>query len=150
MRGPPPQQAFTFVLVNIHVDPDETDVELDTLAQVYQAVRRAAGGEDDIIVLGDLNVDDQHLGQLGRLDGVRQIVRGMPTNTRGTALYVVIALRLACGGAAAVCTAAAHASAIAAATAAPASAATPARPAWPRPAAARPARPGGAARRTTL
>ena len=87
VRGPPPQQAFTFVLVNIHTDPDETDVELDALAQVYQVVRRTAGGEDDIILLGDLNVDDQHLGQLGQLDAVRPVVRGVPTNTRGTALY---------------------------------------------------------------
>lgn len=87
VRGPPPQQAFTFVLVNVHTDPDETDAELDTLAQVYQVVRRTAGGEDDVILLGDLNVDDQHLGQLGRLDGVRPIVRGVYTNTRQTALY---------------------------------------------------------------
>ena len=85
VRGPPPQQAFTFVLVNIHTDPDETDTELDALAQVYQAVRRSSGGEDDIILLGDLNVDDQHLGQLGRLDGVRPVVRGMFTNTRQNA-----------------------------------------------------------------
>jgi endonuclease/exonuclease/phosphatase family metal-dependent hydrolase len=92
VRGPPPQQAFTFVLVNIHTDPDETDVELDALAQVYQVVRRTAGGEDDIILLGDLNVDDQHLGQLGQLDGVRPVVRGVPTNTRGTALYDNIVL----------------------------------------------------------
>jgi endonuclease/exonuclease/phosphatase family metal-dependent hydrolase len=87
VRGPPPQHAFTFVLVNIHTDPHETDVELDALAQVYQVVRRTAGGEDDIILLGDLNVDDQHLGQLGQLDSVRPVVRGVPTNTRGTALY---------------------------------------------------------------
>ena len=58
VRGPPPEQAFTFVLVDIHTDPDETDTELDALGQVYEAVRQAAGGEDDIIVLGDLNVDD--------------------------------------------------------------------------------------------
>jgi deoxyribonuclease-1-like protein len=87
VRGPPPQQAFTFVLVNIHTDPDETDTELDALAQVYQVVRRTSGGEDDIILLGDLNADDQHLGQLGQLDGVRPVVRGVPTNTRGTELY---------------------------------------------------------------
>jgi deoxyribonuclease-1-like protein len=86
-RGPPPEQAFTFVLVNIHTDPDETDTELDALALVYQAVRRASGGEDDIILLGDLNVDDQHLGQLGQLDGVRPLIRGVYTNTRQTALY---------------------------------------------------------------
>jgi endonuclease/exonuclease/phosphatase family metal-dependent hydrolase len=87
VRGPPPQQAFTFVLVNVHTDPHETDTELDALAQVYQVVRRTSGGEDDIILLGDLNVDDQHLGQLGKLDGVRPVVRGVPTNTRGTELY---------------------------------------------------------------
>jgi endonuclease/exonuclease/phosphatase family metal-dependent hydrolase len=87
VRGIAPQEAFTFVLVNVHTDPDETDTELDALAQVYQAVRRSSGGEDDIIVLGDLNVDDQHLGQLGQLDGVRPVVRGVPTNTRGTAQY---------------------------------------------------------------
>lgn len=87
VRGPPPQQAFTFVLVNIHTDPDETDTELDALGQVYQTVRRAANGEDDIIVLGDLNVDDQHLGQLGRLEGVRPIVHGVYTNTRQNREY---------------------------------------------------------------
>jgi deoxyribonuclease-1-like protein len=87
VRGPPPQQAFTFVLVNIHTDPDETDTELDALGQVYQVVRRNSGGEDDIILLGDLNVDDQHLGQLGKLDGVRPVIRGVYTNTRQTALY---------------------------------------------------------------
>jgi endonuclease/exonuclease/phosphatase family metal-dependent hydrolase len=87
VRGLPPQQAFTFVLVNVHTDPDETDAELDALAQVYQVVRRSSGGEDDIILLGDLNADDQHLGALGRLEGIRPIVRGVYTNTRQTALY---------------------------------------------------------------
>jgi deoxyribonuclease-1-like protein len=86
-RGPPPEQAFTFVLVNIHTDPDETESELNALAQVYQAVRRNSGGEDDIIVLGDLNVDDRNLGDLGRLDGVRPLIRGVYTNTRQNALY---------------------------------------------------------------
>jgi hypothetical protein len=54
---------------------------------VFQAVRRSSNGEDDIILLGDLNVDDRHLGQLGQLDGVRPIVRGVFTNTRQDALY---------------------------------------------------------------
>jgi endonuclease/exonuclease/phosphatase family metal-dependent hydrolase len=87
VRGPPPQQAFTFVLVNIHTDPHEADTEVDTLAQVFQAVRRSSNGEDDIILLGDLNVDEKHLGELGRLDGVRPVVRGMFTNTRQDAAY---------------------------------------------------------------
>jgi endonuclease/exonuclease/phosphatase family metal-dependent hydrolase len=92
VRGPPPEQAFTFVLVNVHTDPDETVQELDALGQVYQVVRRASGGEDDIILLGDLNVDDKHLGQLGQLDGVKPIVRGVPTNTRQNAQYDNIVL----------------------------------------------------------
>jgi endonuclease/exonuclease/phosphatase family metal-dependent hydrolase len=87
VRGPPPEQAFTFVLVNIHTDPDETTPEINALAQVYQAVRRASGGEDDIILLGDLNVDDKHLGDLGQLDGVKPIVRGVTTNTRQNEQY---------------------------------------------------------------
>jgi len=86
-RGPPSEQAFTFVLVDIHTDPDETDTELDALAKVYQVVRQAAGGEDDIIILGDLNVDDQHLGQLGQIPGIRPVVRGVTTNTRQTKEY---------------------------------------------------------------
>ncbi len=86
-RGPPPEQAFTFILINVHTDPDETAEELDALAQVFQAVRRASGGEDDIILLGDLNVDDRNLGQLGRLDGVRPLIRGVYTNTLQNKLY---------------------------------------------------------------
>jgi endonuclease/exonuclease/phosphatase family metal-dependent hydrolase len=87
VRGPPPQQAFTFVLVNIHTDPEETDTELDALGQVYQVVRHASAGEDDIILAGDLNVDDKHLGYLGRLEGIKPIIRGIYTNTKQTALY---------------------------------------------------------------
>jgi deoxyribonuclease-1-like protein len=92
VRGPPPQEAFTFALVNVHVDPDETDTELDALEKVYRAVRQVAGGEDDIIILGDLNVDDQHLGRLGQIPGIRAVVRGIPTNTRKTKLYDNIVL----------------------------------------------------------
>ncbi|MGD9635198.1 MAG: endonuclease/exonuclease/phosphatase family protein [Pirellulales bacterium] len=87
VRGPAPTEAFTFVLVNIHTDPDETVDELNTLADVYRAVRQSSGGEDDIIILGDLNVDDAHLGRLGEIPGIRPIVRGVFTNTRQTALY---------------------------------------------------------------
>jgi endonuclease/exonuclease/phosphatase family metal-dependent hydrolase len=82
----PPEQAFTFVLVNMHTDPDETDTELDALEKVYQVVRQSAG-EDDVILLGDLNVDDRRLGRLGQIPGVRPVVRGVFTNTRQDALY---------------------------------------------------------------
>ncbi len=87
VRGPPSEEAFTFTLVNIHTDPDETDIELDALADVFTAVQNNGSGEDDIILLGDLNVDDRHLGRLGELPQIGWAVSGVPTNTRGSKSY---------------------------------------------------------------
>jgi len=87
VRGPPEQSAFTFKLVNIHTDPDETDQELDALGDVYAAVTRDGSNEDDIIVLGDLNVDDKHLGRLGQISGIMPVISGKMTNTRKTKQY---------------------------------------------------------------
>jgi endonuclease/exonuclease/phosphatase family metal-dependent hydrolase len=86
-RGAPPQQAFTFSLVNIHTDPDEVDRELDVLDDVFLAVQGDARREDDVILLGDLNVNDKHLGQLGQLSGIAWLVSNTPTNTRRQAQY---------------------------------------------------------------
>lgn len=87
VRGPPEDEAFTFSLVNIHTDPDETDTELDVLDDVFRVVRDDGRGEDDVIILGDLNVDDRHLGQLGLIPGITWVISGIPTNTRGTQQY---------------------------------------------------------------
>jgi endonuclease/exonuclease/phosphatase family metal-dependent hydrolase len=87
VRGPPPEQAFTFTLINIHTDPDETDQELDALDDVFRAVRNDGRHEDDIILLGDLNVDDSHLGELGMTSDITWVIAGTPTNTRRTRQY---------------------------------------------------------------
>ncbi|MCC9606852.1 endonuclease/exonuclease/phosphatase family protein [Blastopirellula sp. JC732] len=71
---------FRFSLINIHTDPDETDQELDALGEVYQLVRYS-GHEDDVILLGDLNVDYKHLGALGQVPGITYTVSDEPTNT---------------------------------------------------------------------
>jgi endonuclease/exonuclease/phosphatase family metal-dependent hydrolase len=86
-RGAPQQEAFTFSLIDIHTDPDETDGELNALDDVFRAVRNDGRGEDDVILLGDLNVDESHLGQLGALPYIAYVVSGVPTNTRGTHTY---------------------------------------------------------------
>ncbi len=86
-RGPPAERAFTFTLVNIHVDPDETETELAALDDVLRAVQADGRGEDDIILLGDLNVDDRHLGELGMMPGIGWAISGIATNTRGTRTY---------------------------------------------------------------
>ncbi len=87
VRGPPPEEAFTFSLVNIHTDPDETKQELDALADVFRAVRDDGRGEDDVIILGDLNVDERNFGRLGQISNIHWAVSGVPTNTRGTKQY---------------------------------------------------------------
>ncbi len=87
VRGPDPSQAFTFTLVNIHTDPDETDQELDVLDDVFMAVQNDGRGEDDVILLGDLNVDVRHLGELGRMPNVDWSNKDMMTNIKGTKMY---------------------------------------------------------------
>ena len=87
VRGPPADQAFTFSLVDIHTDPDEAAQELDALADVFRAVRDDGRGEDDVILLGDLNADDHHLGRLGQISHIHWAITGVASNTRGNKLY---------------------------------------------------------------
>lgn len=86
-RGVDPDQAFTFTLINMHTDPDIAVQEMDVLAEVYKVVRRSSRGEDDIILLGDFNVDDRHLGRLGQLPGMLPLIAGVWTNTRQNKQY---------------------------------------------------------------
>jgi deoxyribonuclease-1-like protein len=67
VRGPDPNEAFTFTLINVHTDGAKTAAELDALAGLYRAVRDDGRGEDDILLLGDLSADAGHLGLLGEV-----------------------------------------------------------------------------------
>jgi deoxyribonuclease-1-like protein len=87
VRGPEPNDAFTFALVNVHVDAQRASGELDALSEVYRAVRSNGLGEDDIILLGNLGTDDRRLGLLGRLPNMTSALSAVPTNTRGTKMY---------------------------------------------------------------
>jgi endonuclease/exonuclease/phosphatase family metal-dependent hydrolase len=87
VRGPAPELAFTFTLVNVHVDPDLVDHEIDVLADVFTSVRNDGRGEDDVILLGDVNANDHRFGRLGDLPGMAWAISGLPTNTRGDAQY---------------------------------------------------------------
>jgi endonuclease/exonuclease/phosphatase (EEP) superfamily protein YafD len=86
-RNAPPQQAFTFTLVNIHTDPDEVPQELAALADVIRAVRNDGRREDDVLLLGDLNADERMLAGLAQATGCSLVVSGVPTNTRGSKTY---------------------------------------------------------------
>jgi len=87
-RGPAPQQAFTFSLVTMHTDPDEVDLELDVLDNVFYKVRDDGRNEDDVIMLGDFNASETNLRQLGQIAGLVKVVSGQtPTNTLHNAQY---------------------------------------------------------------
>jgi deoxyribonuclease-1-like protein len=87
VRGPPAGEAFTFTLVDVHVDPEQSSDQMDALGEVYRAVRNDGRDEDDIILLGNLNSDDRHLGLLGQAPNITSALSNMPTNTRGTKMY---------------------------------------------------------------
>ncbi len=103
----PPEQAFTFILMNVHTDPDEARQELDALAQAYTAVQRMPIGgrtEDDIILLGDLNTNipakpsymigasgrplqPRDFGLLSEIPGIYPVIQTEPTNTAQSKLH---------------------------------------------------------------
>ena len=87
VRSATTQPGFSFILANIHTDPDETDTELDALADVFVSLQQNGWREDDVILLGDLNVSYQKLGRLGQLPNIAYTVHGEPTNTRGNQSY---------------------------------------------------------------
>lgn len=87
VRGPPVHRALTFTLINIHTDPDEVVQEINVLDNVFDAVRRDASREDDVIMLGDFNADEKHYGELGRMPGLKWAIAGQNTNTRMTRAY---------------------------------------------------------------
>ena len=74
-------------MINIHTDPDEAKLEVNVLDDVIKAVRRDGSGEDDVILLGDLNVDAAHLGDLAKIPEIMWIVNKEPTNVARNASY---------------------------------------------------------------
>ena len=79
VRGPKDDEAFTFTLVDVRVAAERASQELTALAEVCRAVRSVSVQgrlEDDILLLGNFNADDRHLGLLGPIAefGQRAIV----------------------------------------------------------------------------
>lgn len=106
-RVAPPLTPFTFLLLNVHTDPDEALEEMNALYPVFQQAQRATIGgavEDDVILLGDLNTavaaPSRHqpdirsqgllprdIGLLARVPGLSPLVRSEATNTVGNRLH---------------------------------------------------------------
>lgn len=85
----PGYQPFRFTLVNFHSDPDEAAEEIEVLSSVLKSIRNfeyANGGEDDVILMGDMNVEPRNFGTLAQVPGLVWLINE-PTNTRRTKIW---------------------------------------------------------------
>jgi endonuclease/exonuclease/phosphatase family metal-dependent hydrolase len=89
------RKPFRFTLINAHTSPSEVaasaiENEMNVLDDVFVRVRQydyESTGEEDCIMLGDLNVDTDGLRELGRIPGVETIAGDVKTNTRRSKTY---------------------------------------------------------------
>ena len=85
---PPGIQPFTFALMNVHVDPDDVVAEFAALQDIIGSVFPNHPGEDDFILLGDLNEDaDTYTNFRWLSNQFAAIPSHWKTNTRQTASY---------------------------------------------------------------
>ena len=89
-KGHAANQAFTFSMINVHVDPSFAERERQLLPGLISAVQNDGRGEDDWILLGDFNGGDAELFQLTKL-GARLALIGVPTNVEGNYMLDEIA-----------------------------------------------------------
>jgi endonuclease/exonuclease/phosphatase family metal-dependent hydrolase len=87
-RSNSPEQAFSFVLMNVHTDPDDIYAEYDALRDIIGGVYANHRGEEDFILLGDLNGEPQ---QFQKYRWMQQQFAAIPstwtTNTAQTKCY---------------------------------------------------------------
>ncbi len=89
------RMPFRFTLINAHTSPSEVaasaiENEMNVLDDVFVRVRQydyENSGEEDCIMLGDLNVDTAGLRELGQIPNVTSIAGDVMTNTRRSKTY---------------------------------------------------------------
>lgn len=82
-----PTRAFTFNLVNVHLDSRQSLREVGYLAQLFRAIRADGRGEDDIIIAGDFNAEPEQWQLLRERLGLACLITSTPTNVRSTCRY---------------------------------------------------------------
>lgn len=81
---PVPDRAFTFSLVNIHLDSRQPLQEMSVLGQVFRAIRADGRAEDDVVIAGDFNAAPDYLRSLEQNVGLRCLILGPATNVQLT------------------------------------------------------------------
>ncbi|MCA9211668.1 MAG: endonuclease/exonuclease/phosphatase family protein [Planctomycetales bacterium] len=92
-RGIKTDEAFTFSLVNVHVDPARTRDEIPVLRDLMFKVRDDGRGEDDVIMLGDFSEDYRKHEGLSHVRDLGWAVGEISTLTAGTAFVDNIAFQ---------------------------------------------------------
>lgn len=82
-RAVAPSRAFTFSLVNCHIDQARIKQELDAMDEVLFSVRDDGREEDDVLLVGDFGTKYRETGQLARLTSIQWAISGLPTKTDG-------------------------------------------------------------------
>ncbi len=76
-------EAFTFTAVNICLDSNRVEQERLLLAELLESIQKDGRGEDDCMLIGDLQSGTQKLGFL-KAAGLAPVIEGVPTDVRGT------------------------------------------------------------------
>lgn len=79
--------AYTFTLVNVHLDPQSTSNEMLRVAQIFRAVRNDGRHEDDVILAGDFGISASQLNDLAIGQGLQAVNVDLATDTRSSAQY---------------------------------------------------------------
>lgn len=86
VRGPAKNQAFTFVAINAHIDPNERESELLLLPDVLETVKKNYPEEDDWILFASLQTSPDELGALGNVPGITYAVSNIANMVQSSAL----------------------------------------------------------------
>ena len=82
-----PNEAFTFTLANLQLDPEHPGNEIALLGNLYDAIRRDGRGEDDVIFVGDFKSGDRALNKTRQRYGMTWVVSDQATNTMQDAQF---------------------------------------------------------------
>lgn len=83
-----PAEAFQFVLMNVHIAPKRAHLEFEALREIIGGIYPNHPGEDDFILLGDLNEEPHRYQAYAWMnDQVAALPSELKTNTNQTEAY---------------------------------------------------------------
>jgi len=81
--GPTEREAWTFTVVNVRIDLARAPAEVALLGGLFEAVQKDGRGEDDVLMAGLFQADDEYLMPVVAGPSMRAVVRSTPTDVFG-------------------------------------------------------------------